>query len=70
MDWSHATLDFDPAGSITGPSFKTSIGRLNRNYSRLSPSDKNRLAACVVNIEEEDLKVLMGNVRIRCSSFC
>ena len=63
MDWEQATLDFDPAGNISGVSFKTSISRMKRDYSRLSLSDKSRMAACAVNIKEADLKSIMADVR-------
>ncbi|KAM0700783.1 hypothetical protein Q7P35_012504 [Cladosporium inversicolor] len=59
VDCESAALDFDPAGNISGTSFKTSIPRMKRDYSRLSPSDKNRMVACVVNIEEADLKTML-----------
>jgi len=64
VDWEKATLDFNPAGSISGISFKTSISRMKRDYSRLSPSDKSRMAACVINIKEADLKPIMTSVRV------
>lgn len=63
VDCAKAALDFDPAGNISGASFRTSISRMKRDYSRLSPSDKSRMAACVVNIKEADLKSIMVNVR-------
>ncbi|GAB7328795.1 hypothetical protein MBLNU13_g00686t1 [Cladosporium sp. NU13] len=62
VDCDKATLDFDPAGNISGVSFKTSISRMKRDYSRLSPSDESRMAACVVNIGETDLKSIMASV--------
>jgi len=67
VDCESATLDFDPAGNISGTSFKTSISRMKRDYSRLSPSDKSRMAACIINIEEADLKPIMVSVRIHLS---
>lgn len=67
VDYESATLDFDPAGNISGTSFRTSISRMKREYSRLSPSDKNRMTACVINIEEADLKPIMASVRIHSS---
>lgn len=33
------------------------------DYARLSASDKQRLAACFVNINESDMKSIMANVR-------
>lgn len=63
MDWEQTTLDFDPAGKISGLSFKTSISRMKRDYSRLGLSDKSRMAACFVNIKETDLKSIMADVR-------
>ena len=63
MDCDKATLDFDPAGNISGLSFKTSISRMKREYSKLSLSDKSRMAACFVNIKQTDLKSIMANVR-------
>jgi len=62
VDWEQATLNFDPAGNISGVSFKTSISRMKRDYSRLSLSDKSRMAACFVNIKEADLKSIMADV--------
>lgn len=63
VDCEKATLDFDPAGNISGVSFKTSISRMKHDYSRLSLSDKSRMAACLVNMKEDDLKSIMANVR-------
>ena len=63
MDWEQATLDCDPTGKISGVSFKPSISRMKRDYSRLGLSDKSRMAACFVNIKETDLKVIMADVR-------
>ena len=63
VDCEKATLDFDPAGNISGVSFKTSISRMKHDYSRLSPSDKNRMAACFVNIEGDDLNPILKTVR-------
>lgn len=65
VDCAKAALDFDPAGNISGASFRTSISRMKRDYSRLSPSDKSRMAACVVNIKETDLNSVLKMVRNR-----
>jgi hypothetical protein len=63
VDCEKAALDVKPDGSIKGESFKTSITRMKHDYSKLSPSDKNRMAACFVNIEEGDLNPILKTVR-------
>lgn len=63
MNCEKAALDIKPNGSIKGESFKTSISRMKHDYSKLSPSDKSRMAACVVNIEEADLNPILKMVR-------
>jgi hypothetical protein len=63
VDCEKAALDVKPDGSIKGESFKTSITRMKHDYSRLSPSDKNRMAACFVNIEGDDLNPILKTVR-------
>jgi hypothetical protein len=65
VDCEKAALNIKPDGSIKGESFKTSITRMKHDYSRLSPSDKNRMAACIVNIKEADLKPILKTVRNR-----
>jgi hypothetical protein len=65
VDWDKASLDFQPSGSITAASFKTSISKMKSTYNALSPSDKSRLAACFANVRDPaGLKSVMNNVRI------
>lgn len=58
-----AAYDYNPAGKIKGASLKTFVSKLRRDYARLSPSDKSRLAACIVNISDDDLKSVFKTVR-------
>jgi hypothetical protein len=63
VDCESAALDFSSKGAISGASFKTSIGRMKGNYSQLSLPDQKRMAACLTNIAEADLKPIMASVR-------
>lgn len=58
-----AAHDYNPADKIKGASLKTFVSKLRRNYARLSPSDKSRFAACIVNIPDDDLKSVLKMVR-------
>jgi hypothetical protein len=66
IDWDSATTDITLNGrEISALSFQTSITRMKKDWNKLSPTDKHRLAACLFHLNGEYRKSIMGKgVRI------